>query len=112
MNMDTKRREDGVVVLSLEKRLDAPASPELKKAVRKLVDKGELNIVLDMERIAFVDSSGLGALVSSLKTVTAAGGDLRMAALIPEVRALIELTRLDKVFDIHETVDGAIAGFY
>lgn len=102
---------NGVVVLSPGTRLDASNSSLLKKFFQDGVANGQRRFVLDMSTIDFIDSMGLGALVVALKAVTATGGDIRLAGLSPEVGSLIELTRLDKVFDIHETVDAAAASY-
>lgn len=108
--MDTSLRRElpqGIVVLTAGTRLDSTNAADFKK--RFQAEAGR--VVLDMSALEFIDSMGLGALVIALKTMLAKGGDIRLAALSPEVRSLVALTRLDKIFDIHETVDTAVASY-
>jgi anti-sigma B factor antagonist len=75
------------------------------------LDRGDRKFLLDFAKTAYVDSSGLGALVSISKKVREVGGDLRLAGLNEDLRALFELTKLDTLFTISETASEALAGF-
>ena len=68
-------------------------------------------MVLDMGRVGFVDSSGVGAIVGLMKAARERGGDLKLTALSPDLRTVLELTRLDRVFEIHDSVDAAVRSF-
>lgn len=68
-------------------------------------------LVLDMGQVRFMDSSGLGALLSTLRALAASGGDLKVCALTPAVRVLFELVRVHRVFDVLETRADAVAAF-
>ena len=68
-------------------------------------------IVFDLSRLAFVDSSGLGAFLSCLRHVHAKGGDLKLCSLLPPVRTLFELVRMHKIFDIFNNRDEALRAF-
>ena len=74
-----------------------------------LVGEGHTRVVLDLSRVDFVDSVGLGIIVSALKRVRARGGELVVAGAVPRVRALFELTRLDEIIELHDRVDDAVA---
>jgi anti-sigma B factor antagonist len=67
--------------------------------------------VFDLSRLRFTDSSGLGALISCLRKVNANGGDLKLCAMSDQVRALFELVRMHKVFDIYATREEAVRAF-
>jgi len=67
--------------------------------------------VLDLSRLRFVDSSGLGALLSCLRQLTGRGGDLRLSGMSKPVRALFELVRMHRIFDIYPTKEEAIKAF-
>ena len=68
-------------------------------------------MIFDLAELRFVDSSGLGAILSSLRQLNANGGDLKLCGMSKPVRALFELVRMHKIFEIHETRDDAIRAF-
>lgn len=75
------------------------------------IENNSKYIVVDLSEVEFVDSSFLGALVTGLKHATAQGGDLRIVGLQPPVRAMFELTRMYRIFDIFDTVEEAVESF-
>lgn len=100
-------RITGVTIVTPRGDLDMAVAERLKQALCELVDQGERRLVLDLARVAYVDSSGLGALVASMKRARGAGGDIRLCGLVPHVRSIFELTRLVKIIAIHESTDDA-----
>lgn len=96
----THEKHDKIVVLKLNGRFDAACAKEFKRSITALTDADSTHIVIDMESVDFVDSSGLGCLVGALRTVNNLGGDIKIASLRPQVRAIFELTRLHRVFAI------------
>lgn len=106
MELSTDTR-DGYAVIALSGRLTASGAPLLRNAVSDLVTAGEPHIVIDMAELAFVDSSGLGALVGGLKSARVAGGDLRIAAVPDAVRTVLRLTNLDRVLRDYPTPESA-----
>lgn len=106
MELSTDTR-DGYAVIALSGRLTASGAPLLRNAVGDLVMAGEPHIVIDMAELAFVDSSGLGALVGGLKSARVAGGDLRIAAVPDAVRTVLRLTNLDRVLRDYPTPESA-----
>ena len=102
---------DGLMVLKLTGRLDASNADSLKRLVKERCEEGKNRVCVDMEGVSFTDSSGIGALVVALKTLTDARGDMCLCALTPEVRSLFELVRLHKLFEIHGTLEDARAWF-
>jgi anti-sigma B factor antagonist len=102
----------GVVLIEIkEERLDAHNSGELKAEMLKLFDEGKNNIVIDLKDVRFVDSSGLGSLVSGFKNASARNGNLKLCGLQPQVKSMFELTRLHRVFEIFPGLDEALASF-
>jgi len=90
----------------------AEAGKELKLLITDLIEnKNVSNVVLDLSKVDFADSSYLGALVSVLKRLTAVKGDIKILGLRPPVRAMFEFTRLYKVFEIYDNKDDAINSF-
>jgi anti-sigma B factor antagonist len=99
----------GITVVALEEdRLDAAMAVLFKDKMRDVADSGASHIVLDMSRVAFMDSSGLGAVVAVMKHV---GREkvFEIAALTPTVEKVFKLTRMDSVFRIHGSVDAALS---
>ena len=104
-----QRLERGVAILELDGRLVLGEDQVLMHAVKSLVAGGTLRIVLDLSRIAHVDSAGIGTLVSSFTTVTSAGGRLVLAGLQKRVSDLLSVTKLISVFETYPTADEAAA---
>ena len=105
------RTASGVAVLQVEGQMIVGNRQELKDLVQAALDKGERRILIDFSRTGYIDSSGLGALVSISKRVREAGGELRLSGLNEDLRSLFELTKLDTLFAIAETPQQALASF-
>lgn len=105
--------EQGAVVLIevKEERLDAHNSGNLKTQMLSLFEDGKHDLVIDLKEVRFVDSSGLGALVSGFKNASARNGNLKLCGLQPQVKSMFELTRLHRVFEIFSTAEEALASF-
>jgi len=111
--MILKIEESGDVVLIevKEERLDAHNSSDLKTQMLNLFDEGKSQLVVDLSEVRFVDSSGLGALVSGFKNASARSGNLKLCGLQPQVKSMFELTRLHRVFEILPGAEEAINSF-
>jgi anti-sigma B factor antagonist len=88
-------------------RLNMVAAPALKSLVEENVAAGRDRVVIDLTEVVFIDSSGLGALISGLKATRQAGGDLRIADVPEQVLIVLRLTNLDRVLRAHPTVADA-----
>lgn len=109
MELVAVQRERGVVVVvPTMKRLDASVAPLFKQEVVRLIEAGDLRLVLDLEGVQFLDSSGLGAIVSILKAV-GNRGTLAVCNVRGAVLSLFQLTRMDRVFTLHATREDAVA---
>jgi anti-sigma B factor antagonist len=106
--IDVDRSAAVPVVVPRVRRLDASVAPAFKQAVVQLVEGGDRRLVLDLSGVAFLDSSGLGALVSILKAL-GTQGSLAVCGAQGSVLALFKLTRMDKVFAIHADRAEALA---
>jgi anti-sigma B factor antagonist len=105
------KKEGEVVVVDVEGQLIVGNRQELKELVQAALDRGERRLLIDFSRTGYIDSSGLGALVSISKKVREAGGELRLSGLNEDLRSLFELTKLDTLFAIAETPQQALASF-
>jgi anti-sigma B factor antagonist len=111
MGFSQSRDGSGVTVVKVEGQLIVGNRQELKDLVGAALDKGERRILIDFSQTGYIDSSGLGALVSISKRVREAGGELRLSGLNEDLRSLFELTKLDTLFAIAETPQQALASF-
>jgi anti-sigma B factor antagonist len=106
--MLTSEVRSNVLVIHVgEKRVDASKAPLFKDEMTKCIESGQNQIVLDLSAVEFVDSSGLGAIVSCLKRL-GPRGNLAIAGAKGAVSRLFTLTRMDKVFALHDTVEAAV----
>lgn len=111
MGFNGARDAGGVFVVSVEGQLIVGNRQELKELVGRALENGERKFLIDFSRTGYIDSSGLGALVSVSKKVREDGGQLRLAGLNEDLRSLFELTKLDTLFAIADTRDQALAAF-
>jgi anti-sigma B factor antagonist len=96
------------VVTVNESRIDAAVALAFKDQMRAQTEGGPASVVLDLQNVEFVDSSGLGAIVASMKAM-GAGRRLALAGLNPTVDKVFRLTRMDSVFKLYPTLDDALA---
>ena len=105
--MDVKSFEkEGVLVFQVNGEINISTSPELKKQFEKQPLK---KVVVDLEKVNYIDSSGLATLVEILKKTKSQGGSLGLSGLSDKVKSLFEITKLDKLFVILRTQDEAVS---
>ena len=97
----------GQRVLALTGRVNAASAPELKRRVKDFVAGGQARLVLDMGGVAFIDSSGLSALISGLRSAREAGGYLRIAGLGGQALGAVKLMNMDRVFELYASAEEA-----
>ena len=103
---------DGVVVLDLSGRITlGEGSVQLRDAIRGLISKGDKNILLNLGDVNYIDSSGLGELVSAYTTAKNQQAEVKLLNLTKKVHDLLQLTKLYTVFDINDDEASAIASF-
>ncbi len=111
MGFSQTKDSSGVLVVQVDGQLIVGNRHELKDLIQGALEKGERRLLIDFSRTGYIDSSGLGALVSISKRVREAGGDLRLSGLNEDLRSLFELTKLDTLFAITETPEQALTSF-
>lgn len=111
MQLNMTEQGDIVVISVDEERMDAHNSGDLKEQMLQLFDEGKCSLVIDLSAVRFIDSSGLGALVSGFKNASAREGSLKLCCLQPQVRSMFELTRLHRVFEIFTNQEEALSSF-
>jgi len=106
------REVDGVTVLDLSGRITlGEGSVQLRDAIRGLISKGQKKILLNMAEVNYIDSSGLGELVSAFTSAKNQQAEVKLLKLTKKVHDLLQLTKLYTVFDIKDDEAGAIASF-
>lgn len=109
MHLESQHFSNAVLITVTEPRIDASVAIQFKDAMRALTNGGPKRVILDLDRVEFLDSSGLGAVVASMKQL-GEGQALELAGLSSAVEKVFRLTRLDSVFQIHPDAATAIEG--
>ncbi len=111
MNLKIEKKNEIMIIYVKEERLDAHNSGDLKVEVQRLFEEGNKNILVDLHDVRFIDSSGLGALVSGFKNAISHHGNLKLSTLQAQVKSMFELTRLHRVFEIYSSTSEALDNF-
>src|ERR671930_73283 len=111
MRFTLKKDKSGVVIVGVEGQLIVGKRQELKQKVLEALESGARKFVIDFSKTGYIDSSGLGVLVSLSKKIREQGGELRLANLNDDLKTLFELTKLDTLFQIADTRERALQSF-
>lgn len=112
MELSHKLKDDVLTVTLEGENLDTRCILEFKDKIAHLLStKGSVNVIFDLHQVKFIDSSGLGAFLSTLRQLNTKGGQLKLANLSPSVRSIFELVSMHKIFDCYDTVDEAVQSF-
>jgi len=109
MTLRQWRRED-VVFLGPQGRLDARTAPEFKRQARDLA-RCHRKLAVDLSDVVFMDSSGLGCLISAMQAMREHGGELKLCGLTPRAQQVMQTVKLDRVFDISPDQDEVLRRF-
>ncbi|MDR3710156.1 MAG: STAS domain-containing protein [Capsulimonadaceae bacterium] len=110
MDMSVEQKGDVAVVSVRADHLDASVSEEFKRELAPVLEEHQF-VLLDMGQLRFVDSAGLGAILSCLRKVSGNGGDLKLCNLAKPVRASFEIARMHRIMDILGTEEDALRAF-
>jgi anti-sigma B factor antagonist len=105
----TSRQEGDRTVISVTGEIDVYTAPSLRERLNELVASGHYDLIVDMEGVEFLDSTGLGVLVGGLKRVRSHDGSLRLVCAQEKILKVFRITGLTKVFPIHATLAEALA---
>ena len=110
--MEIKNREvEGVVILDIEGEIDLYNAPDIKEAIKNQIESDKKKVIINLKSVSYIDSSGIGALISSLSNLKKVGGGLKIIHVYDAVRKVFELTKLTSFFEIYDNEDAAIADF-
>jgi anti-sigma B factor antagonist len=107
-----RRERDGVVIVQLSGRLmGGPDAEQFQKLIRELVDAGRLRVVVDLAPVSWINSSGLGTLIAAYTTLRERGGTLKLLAVSRRIEQILQVTKLNTIFESHATEDEVVASF-
>jgi anti-sigma B factor antagonist len=104
------REQAGHAVVEVRGELDVYTASMLRQRLIEIIDAGAERVVVDLRRVDFLDSTGLGVLVGALKRLRMAGGDMVLVCDSEKLLKIFRITALDRVFALHATVEAATAG--
>jgi anti-sigma B factor antagonist len=107
--MNVRRENQGkAAVFVVDGQVDMHTSPELRRHLREALEDRSSPVVVNLEKVSFIDSSGLATLIEALQAVRKYSGSLRLCGLSPNVRNLFKLSNLTSIFDLRETCADAL----
>ncbi|MBY0505632.1 MAG: STAS domain-containing protein [Bryobacteraceae bacterium] len=106
-----RTEKDGVVLLALDGYLDAHTAPQFEKAIQEEHTAGRNRIAVDCQKLTYISSAGLGVFMSFIEEIRAAGGDIKLAGVVPKVYQVFEVLGFPALFDMVSTVDDAMSHF-
>jgi anti-sigma B factor antagonist len=111
MKMNVSEQYGSVVIELKGNVMGGPSTEEFSDLLHSLVDDGKTNVIVDLGKVKFMNSSGLGMLIGGLTTLKKAGGDLRICRADKKIESLLVVTKLITVFNHNESLDEAIESY-
>ena len=111
MKIKTIERYDAVVIEIKGNVMGGPEAQEFSDELKKLIQDGKKHIVVDLADVKFMNSSGLGMMISGLTTVKSAGGVLKLANVTEKIHSLLMITKLITIFETFDSLDDAVKSF-
>ncbi len=107
-----EERQGDVVILTLKgKLMGGPETQAVHEKCKELAENKDLKVVIDLGKVKWMNSSGLGAIMGSMTTLKNSGGELKLANVTDKVKSLFIITKLITIFDTHDSVDAAVKNF-
>ncbi len=108
IKVTVREAEGEIFVVDLSGEIDVYTSPKVKDSIGELIDRGVYHLVINLERVRYIDSTGLGVLIGGLKRVREHGGSVNLVCTNPQIRKIFDITGLVKIFGIFENEDLAM----
>jgi anti-sigma B factor antagonist len=106
------REENGIMIIEPKgKIMGGPESTALHDLLHDLIDQGKKNVVIDLGKVDWMNSTGLGLLISGLTTLRKSGGELKLANVTDKIQSLLTITKLVTIFKSYDSVDEAVTSF-
>ena len=107
IKVHVRESEDDAYVVELGGEIDVYTSPKVKDAITELIAQGHYNLVINLEKVRYIDSTGLGVLIGGLKRVREHGGTVNLVCTNPQIKKIFDITGLVKIFGIYDDEAGA-----
>ncbi|MCC6538113.1 MAG: STAS domain-containing protein [Bryobacterales bacterium] len=107
----TRTEQDGVVILALTGYLDAHTAPQFERAIEAEFSGGHTRLIADCAGLDYISSAGLGVFMSFIEDIRAAGGDIKLCAIVPKVYQVFDVLGFPEIFDIVDTPAAALERF-
>lgn len=111
MNFNLSERYNCVIIELKGNVMGGPDTSSMNSKLHELIDSGKTNVVVDLSKVKFMNSSGLGMMIGALTTMRKAGGDLRIANATDKIESLLIVTKLITVFKHFKSVDEAVDSY-
>ena len=111
MDIQIREIKNSIIVLDINGEIDLYNAPEIKKKIKEQMEASKNNIIVNLDKVSYVDSSGIGVLISSLSQLKKVGGGLKIINVYASVKKVFELTKLTSFFDIFEDEEEAANSF-
>ena len=108
IKVNVRETQGDTYVVDLNGEIDVYTSPKVKDAIGDLIDKGHYNLVINLEKVRYIDSTGLGVLIGGLKRVREHGGTVNLVCTNPQIKKIFDITGLVKIFGIYDDEDAAM----
>jgi anti-sigma B factor antagonist len=108
IKVNVREAQGDTYVVDLNGEIDVYTSPKVKDAIGDLIDKGHYNLVINLEKVRYIDSTGLGVLIGGLKRVREHGGTVNLVCTNPQIKKIFDITGLVKIFGIYDDEDAAM----
>ena len=105
----SKKKEDGILIVSVNGRLDAVSSPDFDRELGQLMDEGETSLVFDMNELAYISSAGLRSFLKIAKKLKVKSGKIALASLQDIVKQVFEVSGFNQILPIFDSVDEALS---
>jgi anti-anti-sigma factor len=105
----SKKKEDEILIVSVNGRLDAVASPDFDKEIGQLMDEGELTLVFDLSELQYISSAGLRSFLMIAKKIKATSGKIALASLQDIVKQVFDISGFNQILPIFDSVDKALS---
>jgi anti-sigma B factor antagonist len=109
LKVDTRSPREGVAVIGLNGEVDVYTSPRLKQEMVDLLNRGQVHLIVDLNSVEYLDSTGLGVLIGGLKRARERDGDLRLICENMRILRIFEITGLTKIFEIDRNEEEALS---
>lgn len=111
MSISLNENNNAPVIQIKGKLVGGSLSTEFSQMLHNLLDKGKKNVIVDLSRVSFISSSGLGILISGLTSIRKSGGNLKLASISNKVEGLLSITKLDQIFEQYDSVEKAVDSY-